>query len=157
SWPGSGSDPSRHATSAPFPISATRSEASRSGGTAGRRPWVRITSTCSRRSSASATTTTPAWSPGASPSRTTWMPKASRTEMIGVSTPAPKLWELRAAVRAGRSEGGGRDFALDIVNAAWSLVERDEILDFTVRQVIERAGVALKTFYRYFGNKDELL
>jgi AcrR family transcriptional regulator len=59
--------------------------------------------------------------------------------------------------RAGRSENGGRDFALDIVNAAWALVQEDEILDFTVRQVIDRAGVALKTFYRYFGNKDELL
>ncbi len=73
-------------------------------------------------------------------------------------TSTPKLWELRAALRAGRSDNAaGRDFALDIVTAAWSLVEQDEILDFTVRQVIDRAGVALKTFYRYFGNKDELL
>ena len=68
----------------------------------------------------------------------------------------PEQWELRAVRRAGRSENGGRDYAVDIVNAGWALVE-EEILDFTVRQVIERAGVALKTFYRYFGNKDELL
>jgi AcrR family transcriptional regulator len=73
------------------------------------------------------------------------------------STRPPKQWELRAASRAGRAENGGRDFALDIVKAAWALVQEDEILDFTVRQVIDRAGVALKTFYRYFGNKDELL
>jgi AcrR family transcriptional regulator len=75
------------------------------------------------------------------------MPKAIPTEM-----------KTTTAVPAGPPDAGhGRDFALDIVNAAWSLVERDEILDFTVRQVIDRAGVALKTFYRYFGNKDELL
>jgi AcrR family transcriptional regulator len=46
---------------------------------------------------------------------------------------------------------------MDIINAAWALVQQDEILDFTVRQVVERADVALQTFYRYFGNKDELL
>ncbi len=33
----------------------------------------------------------------------------------------------------------GRDFAMDIIDAAWALVEQDEILDFTVRQVIDRA------------------
>jgi TetR/AcrR family transcriptional regulator len=73
--------------------------------------------------------------------------------------PLAKQWELRAARRgAGRSaENAGRDFATDIIDAAWALVEEDEILDFTVRQVIDRAGVALQTFYRYFGNKDELL
>ena len=39
---------------------------------------------------------------------------------------------------------------MDIIDAAWALVEQDEILDFTVRQVIDRADVALQTFYRYF-------
>jgi AcrR family transcriptional regulator len=73
------------------------------------------------------------------------------------STLPPEQWKLRAAARGGRSDSGGRDFALDIVSAAWALVQEDDILDFTVRQVIDRAGVALKTFYRYFGNKDELL
>jgi TetR/AcrR family transcriptional regulator len=80
--------------------------------------------------------------------------------MTDLGSPARSLpqrqWQMRAARRAGRPETG-RDFALDIVNAARALVEDDEILDFTVRQVIERAGVALKTFYRYFANKDELL
>jgi AcrR family transcriptional regulator len=60
-------------------------------------------------------------------------------------------------VSARRADNGERDFALDSVNAAWALVEEDDVLDFTVRQVIDRASVALKTFYRYFGNKDELL
>ena len=79
---------------------------------------------------------------------------------MGISSPAvpPKQWEQRAASRSGaRSGDTGRDFAMDIINAAWALVQQDEILDFTVRQVVERADVALQTFYRYFGNKDELL
>jgi AcrR family transcriptional regulator len=46
---------------------------------------------------------------------------------------------------------------MDIINAAWALVQQEEILDFTVRQVVDRADVALQTFYRHFGNKDELL
>jgi AcrR family transcriptional regulator len=71
----------------------------------------------------------------------------------------PKQWELRAALRAVTrpADGGGRDFASEIISAAWALVEDDGALDFTVKQVIERASVALQTFYRYFGNKDELL
>jgi TetR/AcrR family transcriptional regulator len=70
-----------------------------------------------------------------------------------------KQWELRAASRSrGRStESSGRDFANEIIDAAWALVQDDNNLDFTVKQVIARAGVALQTFYRYFGNKDELL
>lgn len=71
----------------------------------------------------------------------------------------PKLWELRVASRNGGRAGdaGGRDIAHDIVNAAWALVQEDENLEFTVKQVADRAGVALQTLYRYFGNKDELL
>lgn len=71
----------------------------------------------------------------------------------------PKQWELRAALRAVSrpAESASRDFANEIIGAAWALVEQDAIVDFTVKQVIERAGVALQTFYRYFGNKDELL
>lgn len=45
----------------------------------------------------------------------------------------------------------------EIVAAAWDLVETDHIVDFTVKQVTERAEVALQTFYRHFGTKDELL
>jgi TetR/AcrR family transcriptional regulator len=51
----------------------------------------------------------------------------------------------------------GRDIANDIIAAAWELVGKDEILDFTVKQVATRADVALQTLYRYFGSKDELL
>jgi AcrR family transcriptional regulator len=70
----------------------------------------------------------------------------------------PKQWQLRAAARnANRSDGDGRDFANDIIGAGWELVEKEECLDFTVKQVATRAGVALQTLYRYFGSKDELV
>ncbi|HEY7107080.1 MAG TPA: TetR/AcrR family transcriptional regulator [Acidimicrobiia bacterium] len=70
----------------------------------------------------------------------------------------PKQWELRAALRVfTRAEGnGGRSVAHDIVDAAWKLVEQGDT-DFTVKQVAEGANVALQTFYRHFGSKDELL
>jgi TetR/AcrR family transcriptional regulator len=70
----------------------------------------------------------------------------------------PKQWELRAAMRVfARAEGdGGRSVAHDIVAAAWQLVEGGDT-DFTVKQVAEAANVALQTFYRHFGSKDELL
>jgi len=70
----------------------------------------------------------------------------------------PKLWELRAAWRAfQRSKEGrrGRNPAQQIVDAAWELVEQQD--DFTVKDVAKRANVALQTFYRHFGSKDELL
>ena len=51
---------------------------------------------------------------------------------------------------------GGRSVAHDIVAAAWDLVIQGNH-DFTVKQVTERANVALQTFYRHFGSKDELL
>lgn len=72
---------------------------------------------------------------------------------------APKEWERRAARRSGgRSpDGQGRDIAGDIIAAAWTVVQEDGRPDFTVKQVIDRASVALRTFYRYFENKDELL
>lgn len=43
------------------------------------------------------------------------------------------------------------------MRAAIELAEDDDDGEFTVKQAAERAGVALQTFYRYFGSKDELL
>jgi AcrR family transcriptional regulator len=70
----------------------------------------------------------------------------------------PRQWEVRAALRAmtRSDESGGRSVAHDIVAAAWALVEGGDH-DFTVKQVTERANVALQTFYRHFPSKDELL
>jgi AcrR family transcriptional regulator len=70
----------------------------------------------------------------------------------------PKQWEIRAAMRAfqrSREGSGRRPPAEQMVTAAWELVDED--VEFTVKDVAERAGVALQTFYRHFGSKDELL
>jgi TetR/AcrR family transcriptional regulator len=72
-----------------------------------------------------------------------------------------KRWELRSALRAARraqesSRRTGRDPAEKLIRAGQALVlEREG--QFTVKQLADRAGVALQTFYRHFGSKDELL
>lgn len=69
-----------------------------------------------------------------------------------------RQWERRAALRAAETtQSSSRTIASDIVRAAAELTEGADASELTVRQVAERAGVALQTFYRYFGTKDELL
>ncbi len=72
-----------------------------------------------------------------------------------------KRWELRSALRAGRraqeaARRTGRDPAEKLIHAGQALVLEGEG-QFTVKQLADRAGVALQTFYRHFGSKDELL
>jgi TetR/AcrR family transcriptional regulator len=70
----------------------------------------------------------------------------------------PKQWEIRAALRAmarSRETSSRRNPAEALVEAANAIVTESD--DFTVKQVAERAGVALQTFYRHFGSKDELI
>jgi TetR/AcrR family transcriptional regulator len=72
-----------------------------------------------------------------------------------------RRWELRSALRTARraqeaSRRAGRDPAAQLIRAGQALVLEGEG-QFTVRQLAERAGVALQTFYRHFGSKDELL
>jgi AcrR family transcriptional regulator len=44
-----------------------------------------------------------------------------------------------------------------IVAAALELIDEKNGTSFTVQQVVDRAGVALQTFYRHFGSKDVLI
>jgi len=72
-----------------------------------------------------------------------------------------RRWELRSALRAARraqeaSRRAGRDPAEKLIRAGQALVLEGEG-QFTVKQLADRAGVALQTFYRHFGSKDELL
>jgi TetR/AcrR family transcriptional regulator len=72
-----------------------------------------------------------------------------------------KRWELRSAMRAARraqvaSRRAGRDPADKLVQAGQELVLAGDG-QFTVKQLADRAGVALQTFYRHFGSKDELV
>jgi len=88
-------------------------------------------------------------------------PASTRTRSTGRAgaDEKPRLWEVRAALRAMNRVGdnGGRVIAHDIVDAAWDLVLTSEVIDFTVKEVAKRANVALQTFYRHFDSKDELL
>jgi AcrR family transcriptional regulator len=72
-----------------------------------------------------------------------------------------KRWEMRSALRAAKraqdaSRRTGRDPADKLVQAGQALVI-DGDGHFTVKQLADRAGVALQTFYRHFGSKDELV
>lgn len=54
-----------------------------------------------------------------------------------------------------RSRSEQQAFAL--LEAARDLIAEHGSPQFTVRQVLERSGLAAKTFYRHFGSKDDLL
>lgn len=60
-----------------------------------------------------------------------------------------------------RSLGPARDKseeqAFALVESARSLIAEHGSPQFTVRQVLERSGLAAKTFYRHFESKDDLL
>jgi len=75
------------------------------------------------------------------------------------SNVAPNLaWDERAAERSPlvrRSRNRGIEQARVIVDAARQLIERQG--EFTTQELVKEAGIALQTFYRYFGSKDQLL
>ena len=43
------------------------------------------------------------------------------------------------------------------IDAAWELMPEKEGGDFTVQDVVERSGQSLRSFYQYFGGKNELM
>jgi AcrR family transcriptional regulator len=55
-----------------------------------------------------------------------------------------------------RAKGDREGVQRDILEAARALVA-EVGADFTTQDLIKRAGVALQTFYRHFGGKDQLL
>ena len=70
-------------------------------------------------------------------------------------------WQVRAMHRAfermveeNRRTQQGAIQAATLVAAAQELVNEG---DFTIKEVADRAGVAVQTFYRHFGSKDELV
>src|SRR5579864_1568459 len=72
---------------------------------------------------------------------------------------APATWREQAVARsldAARARAEGRvqrflDAALDLMNSS------PTGKDFTVQEVVERSGQSLRSFYQYFGGKQELL
>ena len=56
-----------------------------------------------------------------------------------------------------RTRAHNVDLDKEIVDAAQRLLHEHGDDGFTIQQLVDEAGVALQTFYRHFGGKDELL
>jgi AcrR family transcriptional regulator len=67
-------------------------------------------------------------------------------------------WQQRAV---DRSLSNARARAVSrsgqILDAARSLMLETDGIDFTVQDIVERSGLSLRSFYKHFGGKDELL
>ena len=63
-----------------------------------------------------------------------------------MTTPAPQ-----------RTRAHNVDLNKEIIDAAQRLMHEQGDDGFTIQQLVDEAGVALQTFYRHFGGKDELL
>jgi AcrR family transcriptional regulator len=61
------------------------------------------------------------------------------------------------ATPAQRTRAHNVDLNKEIVDAAQRLLHTHGDDGFTIQQLVDEAGVALQTFYRHFGGKDELL
>ena len=77
---------------------------------------------------------------------------------------APHADSHRPAAPTGRTDASGRTDATEgtervirLVDAARDLAEETGTSSFTVQQVVERAGLSFKSFYRCFDGKDDLL
>jgi AcrR family transcriptional regulator len=67
-------------------------------------------------------------------------------------------WQLRALDRSlGAARGRSVERLAEFVQAARELTTETASSTFTVQQVVERSGQSLKSFYRLFAGKDDLL
>jgi AcrR family transcriptional regulator len=76
---------------------------------------------------------------------------------VGVSVP-PESWVERAVDRSAAVQRSRTRIANQVtlmLDAARRLIRDKD--DFTTQDLVNEAGVALQTFYRYFASKDELL
>ncbi len=79
--------------------------------------------------------------------------------MIGEPTLRDMSWAERVAEQSHivqRSRARGAEQVRSIVEAAERLITTKGS-GFTTQELVKEAGVALQTFYRYFGSKDQLL
>lgn len=71
---------------------------------------------------------------------------------------APSAWQARALDRSlAPTRARSVERLSQFVGAARSLAEETGSSGFTVQQVVSRSGQSLKSFYRYFEGKDDLL
>ncbi|MHB8465965.1 MAG: TetR/AcrR family transcriptional regulator [Acidimicrobiales bacterium] len=84
--------------------------------------------------------------------------KATRAEEIGASDVAVPEWKLQSVER---SLQGARARAQErsdrFVAATIDLMQETGSTDFTVQDVVERSRMSIRTFYKFFASKDDLL
>jgi AcrR family transcriptional regulator len=77
----------------------------------------------------------------------------------GGNTPGDDAtWRERAVARsldAARSRA--EDRVQRFIDAAFALIDEKGTTEFTIQEVIDRSKQSLRSFYQYFGSKDELL
>ncbi len=67
-------------------------------------------------------------------------------------------WQQRAVDRSlGTARARAVSRSGQILAAARALTEETGGLDFTVQDIVDRSGLSLRSFYKHFGGKDELL
>jgi AcrR family transcriptional regulator len=75
-----------------------------------------------------------------------------------VSKQATSRWQERAVTApVATARERALTQSLKFVQAALELLGESDRADLTVTEVVERAGVSLRTFYQRFGSKDELM
>lgn len=71
---------------------------------------------------------------------------------------AASSWQRRAVDRSlGTARARAVSRSGQILAAARELTEETGGLDFTVQDIVDRSGLSLRSFYKHFGGKDELL
>ena len=71
---------------------------------------------------------------------------------------ADSSWQQRAVERSlsnARARAVSRSG--QILDAARDLMLESGGIDFTVQDIVDRSGLSLRSFYKHFGGKDELL
>jgi AcrR family transcriptional regulator len=77
---------------------------------------------------------------------------------VNVALPSDLAWQERSAVRSiGPAQARALEAAARAVKAARRLASETGSPAFTVQQVVDTAGISLKSFYRHFAGKDDLL
>jgi AcrR family transcriptional regulator len=70
----------------------------------------------------------------------------------------PKSWRDQAVARSLDSARARAEVRVQrFLDAALDLMQESDGKDFTVQEVVERSGQSLRSFYQYFGGKQELL
>jgi AcrR family transcriptional regulator len=81
--------------------------------------------------------------------------KAKRSPRVGESMPAWKQNSVDRSLTNARERAQERSDRF--VSAAMELMQERGTTDFTVQEVIDRAKMSIRTFYKFFASKDDLL